>query len=193
MSKGPSIFLYGTVALLIAGIAGCGVGSAGDAPAAVSSIATADSPTRGATTPPPAPKAGSVPSSAAAAARPSRLSDGRWPGYIEGLSSSGTMSFDLIEFYQGAAATREWKKRNPGSSGGPPEDYFIVNDNTQERDLKIAPSATAVVFPDVKSNKTVEVSFRKLVGYLGNLSGEPPFWLTIRDGEVVKFEQQYLP
>ena len=67
------------------------------------------------------------------------LPDGRSAMYLTKIDVTGhTITFDLIEFLTGDAARKAWKKAYP-TNPGPPDDYFIINDNPKLRTLPVAP------------------------------------------------------
>jgi hypothetical protein len=188
------------LALAWGGTAGCG-GSAdtGDAvtpPSASTGMGAAGTPA-GTTSP------------TAAAARPSAgakpvLADGRSPVYLTGLNTAGkTVTFDLIEFLTGDAAKKQWKKQHPENPDGPDNDYLIVNNNKKLRTLPVAADVKCEVLSVLGDTDTKTVGFASFPAYLKqqnkgiNLTPPTiaalPFWLTVRNGVVVKFEEQFLP
>jgi len=191
-----------TVALVLVGAAGCG-GSAAtgkataghSTPTTAGPVSAAAVATTSATT-----TSSGRPSATASPALP----DGRSAAYLTGLDSThGTVTFDLIEFLTGAAAKAEWKKQHPSGPDGPDNDYLIVNNNTKLRTVPVAAGAHCVVLSSLGSTDTKTVSFAALPAYLkeqnkGMTLTPPhiavqPFWLTVKNGNVVKFEEQFLP
>jgi hypothetical protein len=106
-----------------------------------------------------------------------------------------TITFDLIQFYTGAEAVKaatEDKQESP-----PPNDYYIRNTNPRLRTLPVqsnAPITVNVLAADQtgSSAKNVSVTLAKLSSWFPN-PGTPTFWITVRNGEVTKIAQQYLP
>lgn len=130
------------------------------------------------------------------------LPDGRSPVYLTGVDvGKRTVTFDLIEFLTGEAAKTAYKKAHPESTqDGPDNDYFIVNDNPRLRTLPVADRVTITVV-DADPSSPTPLAFSDAPAYfaahapdqkIGRLAWTP-FWLTVRDGRVVRMEQQFLP
>jgi hypothetical protein len=184
------------LALVLAGAAGCS-GSEKSADAATGpSAATGIGPASAA---PGTSAAG--PGQPSATASPV-LPDGRSAVYLTGLDA-GTATFDLIEFLTGDKAEAEWKKQHPDSTEGPDNGYLIVNDNTKLRTLPVAADAKCLVLASQGSTDKKTISFAALPASIKQqnkgLTLTPPhitalpFWLTVQNGKVVKFEEQFLP
>jgi hypothetical protein len=129
-------------------------------------------------------------------AEPVVLADGRHPVYLKTVDPDGrTITFDLIQFFTGEAATKAAAEDNKESP--PPNDYYIRNVNPRLRTLPVAPDAPITVNvlaaqTTGSSTKDVSVTLEKLAGYFPN-SGTPPFWITVAQGQVTKMAQQFLP
>jgi hypothetical protein len=132
------------------------------------------------------------------------LPDGRSAVYLTGVNATkNTVSFDLIEFLTGDAAKAEWKKQHPDTPDGPDNDYMIVNNNEKLRTLPVAADAKCVVLSTLGGTDTKTIGFATLPAFLkqhnkGMELTPPqisilPFWLTVTDGTVTKFEEQFLP
>jgi len=87
-----------------------------------------------------------------------------------------------------------------GAESPPPNDYFIVNDNTKLRTLPADPKMTVKVVS--KSDGMVSggysMAFGEWYDVLIGMSGssfvkDMPYWITIEDGTIVAIEEQYLP
>lgn len=149
--------------------------------------------------------AGDAPATTAATATPAPvLPDGRSPVYLTGLDKvKNTVTFDLIEFLTGEAAKAEWKKQHPEQPDGPDNDYMIINNNTKLRTLPVGAGAKCVVLATLGGTDTKTITFAALPAFLekqhdGIELDAPqiavlPFWLTVQNGSVVKFEEQFLP
>jgi hypothetical protein len=171
-------------ALLIASLAmaGCGQGQA-DQPAA-----PADQPP--AATAGPAP---SEPPTGAAESQPVGLPDGRHPIFVTSVDPSRRLiSFDLIQFYWDDEATREAAKDHQESP--PPNDYYIRNVNPRLRTLPVRANATITVNSLGDGGPADHpVSLAKLAVLTRLEDDWPPFWITVRHGQVVKIAQQWVP
>jgi hypothetical protein len=168
------------ILLMTAAVDGCGgsdePGGAGGAPA---------------TTAAPASTAGTPTTS-----EPASLADGRHPVYLKSVDPDRqTITFDLIQFYTGEAATKAAAEDNKESP--PPNDYYIRNVNPRLRTLPVRSDAPITVNvlaagSTGSSTKDVSVTLVKLASYFPN-SGTAPFWITVEQVQVTKIAQQFLP
>jgi len=192
--KCMSVWVAGVAVLALAG---CGDADPAAGPATSATSSVAGDATEGAGAPP---ASAAVPSPSATVV----LADGRSPVYLTGLDAAGkTVTFDLIEFLTGEKAKAEWKKLHPEYPDGPDNDYMIVNNNKKLRTLPVAAGATCVVLASLGGTETTTVGFAALPAFLEEQNKdltltEPqiavlPFWLTVKGGKVVKFEEQFLP
>jgi hypothetical protein len=162
--------------------------------------ATATTPAGLATTPVASPSLGSEEGAGAAPVLP----DGRHPVYLTGLDVAGrTVTFDLIQFLTGEEAKKAWVAMHPDEPDGPPNDYFIVNQNPRLRTMGIA-DPVAVVVVDMSGGgvggKTI--SLTALPAHLAEFApveaGDKrlsynPYWLTVEHNKVTRIEEQFLP
>jgi len=124
------------------------------------------------------------------------LADGRHPVYLKTVDSDRqTITFDLIQFFTGEAATKA--AAEDGKESPPPNDYYIRNVNPRLRTLPVVADAPITVNvlaaqSTGSSTKDVSVTLAKLASYFPN-SGTPPFWITVEQGQVTRIAQQYLP
>ena len=141
-----------------------------------------------------------APSTTAAAGpattEPAELTDGRHPAYIKSVDAAGqTVTFDLIQFFTGEAATKA--AAEDGEESPPPNDYYIRNVNSRLRTLPVkagAPITVNVLAAQAtgSATKDVPVTLEKLASYFPN-SGTPPFWITVEQGQITEMAQQFLP
>ena len=106
-----------------------------------------------------------------------------------------TITFDLIQFFTGEAATKA--AAEDGQESPPPNDYYIRNVNSRLRTLPVRSGAPITVNvlaagSTGSSTKDVSVTLDELAGYFPN-SGTAPFWITVEQGQVTKIAQQFLP
>jgi hypothetical protein len=127
---------------------------------------------------------------------PVELADGRHPVYLKSVDpGQQTVTFDLIQFFTGDAATKAAAEDNKESP--PPNDYYIRNVNPRLRTLPVRPDAPITVNvlaaqSTGSTTKDVSVTLAKLASYFPN-SGTPPFWITVEQGQATKIAQQFLP
>jgi hypothetical protein len=175
----PRLLTAATLAL-VAGLGGCGGSEEPSTPGAPA-----------ATTAAPATNAASP-----TTGEPVVLADGRHPVYLKTVDTDRrTITFDLIQFFTGEAATKAAAEDNKESP--PANDYYIRNVNPRLRTLPVAADAPITVNvlaaqTTGSSTKDVSVTLEKLAGYFPN-SGTPPFWITVAQGQVTRLAQQYLP
>lgn len=167
------------VALMTATVGGCGSGEPGRAEG------------------PPATTVGPAPTAATpTTSEPVVLADGRHPVYLKTVDPDRpTITFDLIQFFTGEAATKA--AAEDGEESPPPNDYYIRNVNSRLRTLPVrsdAPITVNVLAAQStgSSTKDVSVTLDELAGYFPN-SGTAPFWITVEQGQVTKIAQQFLP
>ena len=146
-----------------------------------------------------APATTAAPASTAATATTSEpvvLADGRHPVYLKTVDPDRpTITFDLIQFFTGEAATKA--AAEDGQESPPPNDYYIRNVNSRLRTLPVrsdAPITVNVLAAQStgSSTKDVSVTVDELASYFPN-SGTAPFWITVEQGQVTKIAQQFLP
>jgi hypothetical protein len=124
------------------------------------------------------------------------LADGRHPVYLKTVDPDRrTITFDLIQFFTGEAATKA--AAEDGEESPPPNDYYIRNVNSRLRTLPVrsdTPITVNVLAAQStgSSTKDVSVTLAKLASYFPN-SGTAPFWITVEQGQVTKVAQQFLP
>ena len=127
---------------------------------------------------------------------PAVLADGRHPVYLKTVDPDRqTITFDLIQFLTGDAATKA--AAEDGEESPPPNDYYIRNVNPRLRTLPVAADAPITVNvlaaqSTGSATKDVSVTLAKLASYFPN-RGKPPFWITVEQGRVTRIAEQYLP
>jgi hypothetical protein len=170
--------------LLIASLAVAGCGrSQPDEPAA-----PADQPP--AVTAAPAPTA---PPTGGLTGQPVVLPDGRHPIFVSSVDPNRRMiSVDLIQFYWGDDATREAAKDHQESP--PPNDYYIRNINPRLRTLPVRADAIITVNSLGYGGQAEHPVSLARLGILTRPKDDwPPFWITVRHGQIVKITQQWVP
>jgi len=138
----------------------------------------------------------SAPAGGPTTSEPVVLADGRHPVYLKTVDPDRqTVTFDLIQFFTGEAATKAAAEDHQESP--PPNDYYIRNVNPRLRTLPVAADAPITVNvlaaqSTGSSTKDVSVTLAKLASWFPN-SGTPPFWITVEQGQVTRIAQQFLP
>jgi hypothetical protein len=122
--------------------------------------------------------------------KPAVLADGRHPVFLKTVSPAGrTITFDLIQFYQGDQATIEAAKDHQESP--PPNDHYIRNVNPKLRTLPTTSDAAITVNGLLDTQQSVPVTLAKLATLTHDRS--PVFWITVRHDQVLKISEQWMP
>jgi hypothetical protein len=184
------------IGITLLALTGCGDGDRGD------QTTTAATSTPGATPPPTQSQAPTTSQTPTGTASPSPvLEDGRSPVYVTAIDLPGrTVTFDLIQFLTGQAAQDAWAGDFPEDPDGPPNDYYIVNENSRLRTLPVGSAAATTVIWLGDGADPEKISFDQLPDYFarhpdprGDHLWYAPFWLTVDDGQVIAIEEQYIP
>jgi hypothetical protein len=150
---------------------------------------------------------------------PARLmGDGRYFGYVrsvDGKSQPPTISFDVAQFYfgkNGQKAAEEDGAVAPGEAV--PNDHYERNPNTRASALTVANDASVTAASPVSrlipygkvqarcrsacADGTVPASLAEFFAAFektsdGMTAAGDPVWVTIRDGRVVRIDEQYFP
>ena len=92
---------------------------------------------------------------------PAVLADGRHPVLLKTVDAGRRrVTFDLIQFYQGDAATREAAKDHQESP--PPNDVYVRNVNPRLRTLPVRSDAAVTVNGLLGTQQPVPVTLAKL-------------------------------
>jgi len=117
-----------------------------------------------------------------------------------------TLSIDQINWYEGDAATKIFLERE-GDSGldAPPDGYYIENDDETLRDLPIANNAEVFMQiynrtgnineADIVWNEPISVEkFIALINTEDDFDMKSfPYHMTVKNGEIVRIVQQFVP
>jgi hypothetical protein len=121
---------------------------------------------------------------------PAVLADGRHPVLLKRVDSGGrTVTFDLIQFYQGEQAAIEAAKDRQESP--PPNDFYIRNVNSRLRTLPVRTDAPITVNGLLATQTDTPVTLAKLASLTRAYS--PVFQVTVRNDQVVKIAEVWLP
>jgi hypothetical protein len=159
-------------------VAGCADRSTSDRPAAPPPASTAG------------PAATATTGAASTGSEPAVLADGRHPVLFKRVDSGGrTVTFDLIQFYQGEQAAIEAAKDRQESP--PPNDVYIRNVNSRLRTLPVRTDAPITVNGLLATQTDTPVTLAKLASLTRAYS--PVFQVTVRNDQVVKIAEVWLP
>lgn len=112
-----------------------------------------------------------------------------------------SLSFDVVQWLVGEDATDAWHEEYPDDPDGPPNGYFIKNENSA---VRTAPVADDVVVRLVNLDEDADAdldpgTFAELPDYLaeqpdqnGSIS-HTPYWLAFEAGEIVGICEQFTP
>jgi hypothetical protein len=129
------------------------------------------------------------------------LEDGRHPVYLTDIDTAArTVEFDLIQFLTGDEATAAYIEDHPDDPGGPPNDYYVVNDNPRLRRLWVAENVQVTVLDWEGGFEPEVIAFADLPTQLAadlvpddDRIWPSPFWLTVNDDTITAIEEQYIP
>ena len=114
---------------------------------------------------------------------------------LEYTPEAGEVEFDVVQWLIGDDAVAAYQADNPDDPEGPPNDYYIVNENNQMRNA-IVDQATVplVVWPDGDADPDVSaIPLDQLADYLTTDFEGTTYWLTFEDGTVTALCEQYVP
>lgn len=130
-------------------------------------------------------------------------------GYIDSVQLKNDryqLSVDRIDWYEGSEAVDKFLEREGDEElDGPPDGYYIINDDDALHDLTIANNAEVfmqlynrtgnVLEADIVWNEPITVEkFVNLLNTEDDLDIKSfPYHLTVKDGEIVRIVQQYVP
>lgn len=131
------------------------------------------------------------------------LEDGRHAVYLVEVDVQGrTVEFDVIQFLGGQEAEDAYYRENPDAPpGGPPNDFYIVNENPRLRRLPVTGDVEVTVLDWENSYAPRSIPFDGLASHVDN-SPVPreddgtwpiPVWLTVDDGRITEVEEQFIP
>jgi hypothetical protein len=122
------------------------------------------------------------------------LPDGTHDAYLTKVDAAArTVSFDKVEMLTGAAAVKAYQKENPGATDGPPNDYFMVNDNKLVRTLPVSDTVAVAVIDFTKGVTPTASTFAGLPAYLANKDNSTLFKLTVKSGKITSLTSIYTP
>jgi hypothetical protein len=123
------------------------------------------------------------------------LVDGRHFVFARSAKASpASLRFDLAEFLTDEAAQDAAEEHGDEATDG----YYIVNDNPRLRTLPVADAVRVRYIPVSACCDLVPGTWEQFVEAVNataqtDLEASAPWWITVRDEQVVRIEQQYLP
>ncbi|MDU4694842.1 MAG: hypothetical protein E6Y08_03430 [Paenibacillus sp.] len=121
-------------------------------------------------------------------------------------AGGGTLSADPILWYQGEEAAAIMAEREPEAGiDGPPNGYYIVNDEEEAVTYPVSPDAEVrlQIYDRTGQPEDIEIVANEGVSLqkFGELFGRTelldlsqfPYHVTLQDGKVVRILQQYVP
>jgi len=128
------------------------------------------------------------------------LGDGRYPAYLTAIDTRArTLTFDVIQYLTGDDAAKAWHRDHPESREGPPNGYYILNQNTRLRTAPVGSNVPVQVLWLGAGLGSDTITFDQLPGYFAK---DPvndkylwydPFWLTVHAGRIEAIKEQYIP
>lgn len=121
---------------------------------------------------------------------------GTYAAHLESVDTAArSVTFDVVQWLEGTDAVDAYNADNPTDPEGPPNDYYVVNANSEVRTAPIGADAT-VLLVRLASDGTAAVSpgtVDELPAYLDLAFPDDVYWLTFTGGEVVEICEQYRP
>ncbi|MFD1953503.1 hypothetical protein ACFSL6_04760 [Paenibacillus thailandensis] len=130
-------------------------------------------------------------------------------GFIERVAAEDgryVLTIDEIKWYEGEEAAKIFRERESDSGlDAPPDGYYIVNDDSALTELPIAADAQVVMQIYDKTGDITEaetawdepVSLETFVQQIKADNGlhldDFPYHLAVKDGQIVKIVQQFIP
>lgn len=118
----------------------------------------------------------------------------------------GVVTVDPIQWYEGEAAEVAFLEHEPDAGiEGPPDGYYIVNDDEELTRYPIAQYAEVLMQIYDRTGKVEDMDIKwnesiSLEKFAGNFArndlidlSQFPYQVTVKDGEVVRIVQQYIP
>ncbi len=122
--------------------------------------------------------------------------DGNYAVIITSLDlPSRSLSFDVVQWLVGQDAVDAYAIDEPGDPSGPPNDYWIRNENPLIRQAPVVDDA-AVRLVQLSVDGSADVSDATLDDLADHLAGDAAstlFWITLDAGSVVELCEQYVP
>ena len=126
------------------------------------------------------------------------VGEGRNFVYVKAVDPvTPTLTFDLALFYSGEEANQIAGER--GDEVPVPNDVYIVNDNAKLRTIPLTADVEILAYDwHTCCDDYTAMTLDRWAGYVAAPTrrfhgATSPYWITVRDGEVVKVEEQYLP
>lgn len=131
----------------------------------------------------------------------SQLGDGDYFGFARSVDvEAGLLGFDVAEWLTGNAALEAAAERGDEVTN----DYYIVNDDATPLTLRLSPDVRLVLLdwnrccdatfePDLEAFAAAVNEGATLDAGHGEFTPSESYWVTVRDGVVVRIEEQYRP
>ena len=180
------------VVVVAAAFAGGYMLATGDDPEPAASPSPSPSTT---SSPEPSPSASTSPTITSQPSPDPVLEDGRHFVFARSARDDpATLRFDLAEFLTDQEAQDAAEDRGDEAANG----YYIVNDNPRLRTLPVAETVRVRYISTSACCDLVEGTWDQFAEAVNgtaqtDLDASAPWWVTVRGGQIVRIEQQYLP
>jgi hypothetical protein len=128
------------------------------------------------------------------------LGDGRYAAYLTAIDTRACrVTFDVIQYLTGQDAADAFHRDHPEITEGPPNGFYIVNQNPRLRTLPVRKGAPVQVIWLHANPGSDTITFDQLPGYVAKDPVKDkyvwydPFWLTVRAGRVDAIAEQFIP
>lgn len=124
--------------------------------------------------------------------------NGQYPVYVTSIDSHyRAFTGDIVQWFYGEAATKA-AAEDRSTEVPPPNDYWVRNENDVIRTLSVSTDVQVTVNnldTSVASDgdHSVATTFDDLAGVPARRLRAALFWITVRDGVVIRMDEQYVP
>lgn len=120
---------------------------------------------------------------------------GVYAATVHRLEDDGSLFFDVVQWLTGEDAMNRYVADNPGETEGPPNDYYVVNENDLVRSAPLD-SGADIWLVDLLVDSDADVDRADRDGLLENISSygdRVVYWLTFDSGAIIEVCEQYVP
>ena len=115
-------------------------------------------------------------------------------------TGAGTLRYDVVQYLVGAQAKAAWARDNPKDPDGPPNDYYVVNENPAIYASPFAPNVRVFDIADESNPASMQVD--TLAGFEARMHASQDtsgvydghlFWVRLGGGQITELCEQWVP
>ncbi|HEY3834092.1 MAG TPA: hypothetical protein VGO03_17510 [Acidimicrobiia bacterium] len=115
-------------------------------------------------------------------------------------TGNGTLRYDVVQFLVGDDAKTAWARDNPTDPDGPPNDYYVVNENPAIYASPFAPDVRVFDIADEGNPSSMQVD--SLTGFETRMHASQDtsgvydghlFWVRLGAGKITELCEQWVP